>query len=189
MNKSTAALVAELLGGFLLTGAVLFGTNPFVALGVLVLIIGAISGAHVNPAVSAGLASIKKLSTETMMKYWVAQIVGALLARVAYGYLKAGEVSLSMTFVSMDTKELVAEVLGAAVFLMGVTLALGHKLEGIRLAVAVGGSLMLGAAFGGLLNPAIAFGFEEVHLASLLGPIIGGLLGAQVGSMLVKASK
>lgn len=189
MTKSSAALVAELLGAFLLTSAVLFGANPFLALVVIVLVFGAVSGAHVNPAVSAGLASIKRITSETMMKFWVAQLAGALLARVAYGYLKMGEVSLNMSFVSMDMKDFVAEILGAAVFLTGVTMALGYKLEGFRLAAAVGGSLMLGAAFGGLLNPAIAFGFEDVHFASILGPLLGGLLGAQVGTMLVKASK
>ena len=67
MSKDNAILVAEFIGTFLLTGAVLMGANPFVALGIIVLLIGGISGAHVNPAVSAAMASVKKLSVERMV--------------------------------------------------------------------------------------------------------------------------
>ncbi len=184
MSKSTAILVSEFVGTFLLVGAVLMGANPGLVLGLLVLLIGGISGAHVNPAVSAGMASVNKIKSETMIKFWVVQILGALLARIVYDYIRDVDVSLSMNFVALDGRDLVIEIIGAAVFLMGLTLAVTQKLSGIRLAVAVGGSLFLGVLFGGLVNPAIAFGYADVALSSIIGPLIGGLLGVQLGQMI-----
>ena len=72
------------------------------------------------------------------------------------------------------------EIVGAAIFLFGITAALLHKLDGLMLAAAIGGSLLLGAMFGGVLNPAVALGYEMVSFYSLIGPIIGGLLGVQI---------
>ncbi len=184
MSKSTAILVAEFVGTFLLVGAVLMGANPGVALGILVLLIGGISGAHVNPAVSAGMASVNKIKSETMIKFWIVQVLGALLARVVYDYIRDVDVSLSMNFLALDGRDVVIEIIGAAVFLMGLTLAVTQKLDGIRLAVAVGGSLFLGALFGGLVNPALAFGFADVSLSSIIGPLVGGLIGVQLGQMI-----
>ncbi len=188
MSRSNAVLVAEFLGTFLLTGAVLFGANPFIVLAILVLLIGAISGAHVNPAVSAGLASIGRLDVATMVKYWVVQVLGALVARVAYAYLMSNEVTLKMSMVKFDSRAFVAELIGGAIFLLGVTLALGRKLEGLRLAAAVGGSLLLGAMFGGSINPAVMFGSESLSLATVLGALVGAVIGAQAGSMLTEAA-
>lgn len=185
MSKATAMLVVEFVGTFLLTGAVLMGANPAVALGILVLLIGGISGAHVNPAVSAGMASVNKIKTETMVKFWVVQVAGALVARLLYEYSKNMDLSLVMTFQSLDARNVVIEIIGTAVFLMGLTLAVGQKLDGIKLAVAIGGSLLLGGLFGALLNPAVAFGMETVSLSSIVGPLIGGLLGVQLGQMVL----
>ena len=185
MSKDNKVLVAELVGTFLLTGAVMWGANPFVALGVLVLLIGGISGANVNPAVTTGMAFMKKISAETLVKFWVVQIVGAYLARIVYNYLKGKNFDLSLSFESSSAEMLVAEILGGAIFLFGITMAVGQKLDGIRLAVAVGGSLLLGATLGGIVNPAIALGLGTVTLANLVGPLIGAVLGTQLAQMML----
>ena len=184
MTKDNKILVAELLGTMLLTGAVLWGANPFITLGILVLRIGGISGSNVNPAVTMGMAFMKKISTETLVKFWVVQVIGAYVARIVYNYLKGNDFDLSLTFETSSAELLVAEILGAAIFLLGVTLAIGQKLDGIRLAVAIGGSLMIGAYLGGIVNPAIAIGLGTVTLANLVGPLIGAVLGTQLGQVL-----
>lgn len=184
MSKNTSILVAEFVGTFLLVSAVLMGAHPAIALGILVLLIGGISGAHVNPAVSAGMASVGKLKAETLVKFVVAQLAGALLARLVYQYVMDSDLSLNMSFEAMDGRLFVVEVIGAAVFLMGLTMAVTQKLDGIKLAVAVGGSLFLGLLFGGLVNPAVAFGFEDVALSSVVGPLVGGVLGVYLGQMI-----
>lgn len=177
MNKNTVILIAEFFGTFLLAGAVMFGANPFITLGILVLLIGGISGSHVNPAVSAGMVSFKKIDVSTMGKYWIAQIAGALVARVVYEYIKNDNLGLTIDFVAFDGTLFFAEILGTAVFLAGITLAVQQKLEGLLLAVAIGGSLFLGAMFGGVLNPAIALASATTSWASIIGPLIGGVIG------------
>lgn len=178
MKKEHAMLVAEFLGTFLLTGAVLMGANPFVALGIVVLVIGSVSGAHVNPAVSAGLALVNKIKPETMYSYWAAQLLGAVAARGMYAITSVAPIPYALNVTQTTLGVFVAETIGAAIFLFGITLAIAQKLSGITLAAAVGGSLFLGAIFGGTLNPAVAIGTDNISFAALAGPLIGGALGA-----------
>ncbi len=184
MTKINRMLVAEFLGTFLLASAVLNGFNPFIALGILVLLFGSISGANVNPAVSAGLASVKKLTTDKMFMFWVVQILGAIAARAVFAYLTDSDFG-SFEFAEIEGREFVSEILGTGVFLFGIVMAVAHKLDGIKLAAAVGGSLFLGAAFGSVLNPAIALALQETPVSALLGPVIGGILGASAAHMVM----
>ena len=84
-------IIAESLGTFTLAFAVLLSataTNfpvpvPIMAglvLGLFVYTIGSISGCHLNPAVTLGLLSIKKIKPKESFIYIVAQLVGALFA-------------------------------------------------------------------------------------------------------------
>jgi aquaporin Z len=74
----TIALMLSILasgGNFLIIGA---------TLGVLVFLLGGISGAAVNPAVSAGLWYSGSLSTSMFIMYSIAEILGAIAAVYAY---------------------------------------------------------------------------------------------------------
>jgi aquaporin Z len=74
----TIALMLSILasgGNFLIIGA---------TLGILVFLLGGISGASVNPAVSAGLWYSGSLSTSMFIMYSIAEILGALAAVYAY---------------------------------------------------------------------------------------------------------
>lgn len=83
---------AEGLGTFVLVlggcGTALFGHVGFlgvaIAFGLTVIAmaygIGHISGAHLNPAVSFGVWVNGRMSLKEMLLYWVAQIVGAVIA-------------------------------------------------------------------------------------------------------------
>jgi glycerol uptake facilitator-like aquaporin len=140
MTRESTTLVAEFVGTFLLTGAVLFGLNPAVALGVLVLLMSGFSAAHFNPAVSAGMAAARRITGATMVKFWIVQVLGALLARVAYGYFMADKVSLAMSFKTVDAKMFLAEVVGGAIFVGGIMLAVKQGLGSLKLGAAVGGA-------------------------------------------------
>ena len=182
MSTKNAILLAEFIGTMLLTAAVLYGANPFVVLGILVLIIGPLTGSHVNPAVSAGLAVVNKFKPATMLWYWVVQILGAVAAKIVYELFSPAQSDFSLAFTSFTGSDMMVEILGAAVFLFGITMAVGQKLKGVPLAIAVGGALYAGALFGGVLNPAVAIGIDKITVATLVGPMIGAGLGAWLGT-------
>ncbi|MBO6027396.1 MAG: aquaporin, partial [Bacteroidales bacterium] len=85
-------MFAECLGTFVLVlggcGTALFGHVGFlgvaIAFGLTVIAmaygIGHVSGAHLNPAVSFGVFVNGRMSFKDMLLYWVAQIVGAIIA-------------------------------------------------------------------------------------------------------------
>ncbi len=109
------ALLAESLGTFWLVfggcgSAIFAATFPetgigFVgvslAFGLTVLTmafsIGPISGCHLNPAVSLGLALCGRLSWKCLVPYCVAQIIGALLAGLALYLVASGKAGFDIT--------------------------------------------------------------------------------------------
>ena len=105
MNK----LIAEFIGTFTLVflgcgSAVLATTNPDLGPGLvgislafgLALIgmaygIGAVSGCHINPAVSLGAMLAGRMQTGEMVQYWVAQVAGAIAAALVLVIIMSGK--------------------------------------------------------------------------------------------------
>lgn len=105
MNK----LLAECIGTFTLVflgcgSAVLATTNPDLGPGLvgismafgLALIgmaygIGAVSGCHINPAVSLGAMLAGRMPTGEMIQYWIAQVIGATLGALALVMIMQGK--------------------------------------------------------------------------------------------------
>jgi aquaporin Z len=85
---------AEMFGTFVLVlaglGAAVLGGGQFgivgialafgIALMTMAYTLGPISGCHINPAVSLGMFLTKRMSLTDMFGYWIAQIIGAILA-------------------------------------------------------------------------------------------------------------
>lgn len=84
----TTALLAEFLGTFLLVLAVFAsGGNALViggTLAVIVLLIGKLSGAHVNPAISAAMYVKGALSVNELLGYVASQVAGGVASLYAY---------------------------------------------------------------------------------------------------------
>src|SRR5690349_2535016 len=59
--------------------------------------IGHISGAHLNPAVSCGLAAGKRFSRTELLPYIVAQVVGAVLAAGVLYLIASGKEGFSLS--------------------------------------------------------------------------------------------
>lgn len=192
-RKQISALVAEFLGTAILTFSALavsrsaIGVPYFVAIGVgltlavLVLTIGSISGSHVNPAVTIGLWTVKKIKTLDALLYIIAQFMGALATYKLYEYLVTQGVQ-SIAPEQFDWKILTAEIVGSFVFMFGIASAVFQKYEGGKLAATIGGSLMIGVllagvASNGVLNPALALGVQSWERAYVVGPTIGSILG------------
>ncbi len=106
MNK----LLAEFIGTFTLVflgcgSAVLATTNPDLGPGLvgismafgLALIgmaygIGAVSGCHINPAVSLGAMLAGRMPTGEMIQYWIAQTAGAIVGALILMIIMGGKI-------------------------------------------------------------------------------------------------
>ncbi len=201
---SVGAVVAELVGTFMLAFAVLASVNgvlastvptPVIAgvtLGLAVLSIGGISGSHINPAVTLGLWSIGEVKAPKAAAYIVAQIAGASVALFTMTVL----IDRTLTNVagSADWRILAAEALGAAVFTFGISAAVHQGAKGANAALLIGGSLFLGIVFAatvsaGILNPAVAITLESFNWAYVLGPIAGSIIGMNLYKWIQTESK
>ena len=84
----SVSLIAEFLGTFLLILSVLAsGGNAYVigaTLAVIVLLIGKLSGAHVNPAISFTMYVKGGLSLNELLAYTVSQVLGGVASLYAY---------------------------------------------------------------------------------------------------------
>lgn len=193
-----ANLSAEFIGTALLTMVVLIlseitpvsyfvATSVALTLAVIVLFFGSVSGAHVNPAVTFGLWTARKISTVRAATYVVAQCLGGLAAWQLYQYLTERDLPAKTT--AFDSQLLVAEAIGAGILTMGVTAAAVKGFDALQSAVTIGAAIFVGVmiaavASSGYINPAVALGARSFSSAYVLGPLIGGLVGANLYAML-----
>lgn len=190
------AMMAEFFGTFGLTYAVLASINgaftgistPVVAsltLALVVMTVGMISGAHVNPAITAGAWSVKKIDTSNAAAYVLAQLSGALLAWVVLS-LFLGEGTADLSAAAENTWPVFfAEGIGAMIFGFGVAAAIHNKYDGVVAGATVGLALLIGLGWAAIassavLNPAIAASANTFNWAYVLGPILGAVLGMQL---------
>lgn len=188
--------LAELIGTFFLAFAVATAINqipfaiPVVAgltLGLFVYSVGSISGAHLNPAVTIAMASVKKISVKDAGFYVLSQLVGGFLAMaVTKAWGKAPDL-----VVANDFGVGLAETIGAFVLAFGVSAVVNGKIGGNSMSgLVVGGSLTLGAILAssvsnGVINPAVAVGIGSMSAMYLLAPIVGAVIAAWVYKFLL----
>lgn len=151
-HLSPEALVAEVVGTFVLVTVALTATAVLaplyvgLTLVVLAIVIGGVSGAHVNPAVTFGLWTARKFPGFALPFYWLAQILGGLAAVVALSALTGAGLKLNFSsFLQFNWGVFTIEVIGTAIFLFGVVGA--NSRAGLPLlgrAMGVGLSLFVG---------------------------------------------
>lgn len=186
LGAGTLTLVVglSLSAGFPVSTPVLAG----LVLGLFVYTVGSISGSHINPAVTIGVWSLKKISGRDAISYIVAQVIGAGVAM----FVVSNTVGLSELSVSTSGMVLSAEILGTFFFAFGIAAVVLEKVSSQMSGLVIGGSLLLGitiaATLGsnGVVNPAVAWGIGSFNLYYILGPIIGSLLGMQAYKYLSK---
>ena len=201
------AAVAEAIGTFTLVfagaGAVMVDAKT-AALGhvgvaitfglvimVMIYAVGHVSGAHFNPAVSLAFAVTRHFPWPRVALYWLAQLVGALLAaallRASLGNLAHVGATLPA---GSDGQSFVWEIVLTA-FLMFVIMAVATdtRAVGEAAAIAVGGTVGLDAMFGGPISgasmnparsagPAILSGDLRALWIYLVAPVVGAMAGA-----------
>jgi glycerol uptake facilitator-like aquaporin len=90
-------LLAEIIGTFIFLAVIIFVVNGSkdmgvnwlkigLALGVMILLFGSISGANLNPAVSLMFYLNNQISLEELGIYWIGQVIGASLALALYKF-------------------------------------------------------------------------------------------------------
>ena len=222
----TETITAEALGTFILvfvgggagvalalnkeaspgTGLLVAALAHGLALAVIINMIGRVSGAHVNPAVTIALASINRFPWAQVPYYIAAQFVGAFLAALAivgiYGQnalTLAGASAPGYAANISPTQALLAEALGAFILVFAImataadtrfTMPAGWAglIIGLALAAAI---FATGFSSGAGLNPALSVSpyllnlFVKnpvVHYGQipiyLVGPVIGGVVAA-----------
>lgn len=195
--KKVAMILAEFIGTAVLTMAmyamVARSSFPFFSAlaaggtaGVMVFIIGAASGAHINPAVTFGLWTLRKIQTAPAIVAIAAQFLGGLAAWALIKYF-LGQSIASMAG-EFEWKIFVAEMVGALVFTFGVASAVYQGFDNGKLAATVGlslagGIMVASLASNAIINPAVAVGIQSWNWAYALGPLAGGLLGMNIYGM------
>jgi aquaporin Z len=202
------ALIAEFVGTFVLTTALLNSAGNVIIAGLTVMILtmalSRLSGGHVNPAITVAMWATKQISAIKAAGFVVAQILGAMLALVIVTqFIHATPVdattgqSLSVFSVADVTgqwRPFFAEALGGLVFGLGAAAAVLGRKNSHESGFIIGGSLLLGlviAALGSssILNPAVAVGLSAYHwenLWSVFAYAVGPLVGVTAGAWLYK---
>ncbi len=186
-----AGAMAATSGGGIVGVALTHG----LALVVIVYAWGPISGAHVNPAVTFGLALTGKVDWATAIKYWIAQFVGGALAAYLLAYLIGTESGLGKTVGTLTSTDAAKAIILEAVLTFFLMIAVfGSAVAGRNgnaFGLAIGWVLTADIIFGGALtgasmNPARSFGpflvlkdFQYMHIY-LIGPLVGAGVAAVI---------
>ena len=200
-RNKIAMIVAEFLGTAVLTSVVLalaygpIGSYPAwyisIAVGLVLvgvtLMVGRVSGAHLNPAITVGMWSARLIKTLPAVVYIAAQLLGGAAAYWLYTYFMHNNFPPVGKF---DSHVLVAEAVGAFVFALGWAASVYQRFAMAKAAATVGVSLALGvlvASVGSsaLLNPAVALGVQSwVWGTYVLGPVLGAIIGFNLYALL-----
>lgn len=152
-------IIAEIFGTFTLTLVALSATSILAPLYVgltlasLVLIIGIVSGTHLNPAVTFGLWTMRKLKTSLVPFYWIAQFLGSMAAVVLLGVLSGNTFVINFDqFSNFSWGVFTIELVGMAIFMFGIAAAVSREdLKSGAKAMAIGISLAVGLLASGTL--------------------------------------
>ncbi len=207
------SLAAEFIGTFLLAAVIIAGQGQpiFVLFGLagIVLLLGSISGAHVNPAITIGAWATRRIGWLRALGYIFVQFLGAAVAFFALSAFLGGAPhpsaeqqmygqSAASLFKAADISALTgkewyvffAEVLGTTILGFAIATALRAKTTlnaafsaglGIFIALMIGITVTGYVAASSIINPAIALALQAYN--GVWAYVIYGL-GAVVGGVL-----
>jgi aquaporin Z len=205
-SASRKKLLAEVLGTFTLvfagTGAIVINdlsggaiTHVGIAMtfGLVVMAMiqtfGDVSGAHLNPAVTAAFALAGRFSWRQVPFYLAAQLIGALAASAVLKALFPAHAALGATLPSgAVSQSFWLEVILTAILMLTIlSVSVGAREKGITAALAIGAVVGLEALFAGpicgaSMNPArsLAPALISGHLEHLWIYVVAPCLGAFV---------
>ena len=214
MNGLTRKLLAEFGGTAALVcivvGSGIMGTNlsndagiallinaiaTVLGLALLILVLGPVSGAHFNPAVTLVMFAQRAIELKAAIGYMVAQILGAIGgAIVANVMFDSAAVQISQ-HARVSTGTLVAEAIATAGLIVVIQVFVARQ-NANHVAIAVAawiGSAYFFTASTSFANPAVTIGrtftdtFAGIAPASILPFVAAQLVGAAIGLAIAKA--
>lgn len=185
------------------------------AVAIAVYVVGKFSGAHINPAVTIGLAAIGEFPWAKVPMYVAAQMIGGFVGGIIVylHYLPHWEVTedkdaklavfATGPAINNPVANLISEIIGTAVLVFGIlgiganefAKGLNPLIVGI-LIIAIG--LSLGGTTGYAINPARDLGPRIAHFFLPIAgkrdsdwsyawiPVVGPIIGGVAGAMLYK---
>src|SRR5579871_5119310 len=150
----------------------------------IILFMGAVSGAHLNPAVSIAFALRGDFPWKRVPMYLVAQFAGAILATLVLWAMlgKQGSAGLTLPGHGISTGTALAWEIILTTGLVSVIqgTASGAQQLGALAALGVGGYIALARSLG----PALVLNDWNSWWAYLIGPIAGGVIAAGISFVL-----
>jgi glycerol uptake facilitator-like aquaporin len=189
-----SGIMGSNLSGDLLVALMANALSTALALGLLILTLGPVSGAHFNPVVSMALAIDQRFKAPRVAPYLAAQfagaISGAILANVMFGSVAIQVSSKGMASEGTAIGEVVATA--GLVFII-LNLIQSKRADLIPMAVPAWiGSAYFFTSSTSFANPAVTVGriftdsFAGIGAQSVPSFVIAQLLGAALGIVLAK---
>jgi glycerol uptake facilitator protein len=188
-----------------ISGADLLGISFAFGLIIVALVyaLGKVSGCHINPAVTFGLAATRRFPWREVPAYWAGQVVGAVAGALAIWAVfatKAINLGMGQTSFNEHTtawgSAIFAEGIGTFLLMFAILGIVDKRSPGDFAGIVIGGAvvaiiMVIGPVTGASLNPARAFGPEFVsslksgvtHWNQLLPVyILPGLIGSALAA-------
>lgn len=171
---------------------------------------GYISGAHVNPAVTAGLLVGRQIKLDRAVYYWIAQFLGGIVAAYAVRALipdsalaalnisafnfgqTTGSLTATAPWAAAAFEFVLTFFLVSAVYQAAIFGKVGH-LAALAIGLTLAGSILAGGAFTGAslnpartLGPALVAGDLSYILPYFVGIFGGGIFGGLLHSFIFK---
>ena len=193
-------LVAAIVGsGFMATALssdgliqlLVIALSTIFVLGTLILTLGPVSGAHLNPAVTIALAITKQFPVNQVMVYVIAQISGGVIGAVLANLMFANELAPISQTERLSLGTGVGEVVATGLLVFVVLSLIKSKRSNL---IAFGVPAAVGSAFfftssTSFANPAVTIGriFTE-SITSIAPASAGGYVALQIlGALLAVA--
>lgn len=180
-------------GGSLLASAFAFG----LAITFLFYAWNSFSGAHFNPAVSFGFAVAGRMNWGLMLGYWIAQLLGGILAAALIAYMYGTASGVGASVGSLTNTDAWKAVLLEAIltFFLVITVLLVTRnpafavASGIAIGAVLAADMLAGAPLtGASMNPARSLGpaLFSNNIGTYWIYVVGPLLGALVAALVYK---
>jgi arsenate reductase len=189
-----SGIMGSNLSGDLLVALIANTIATVLALGILILTLGPVSGAHFNPVVSIALAIDQRFKAATVAPYLVAQFVGAIagaiLANVMFGAAAIQVSSKGMASEGTAIGEVIATA-GLVFIILNLIQTKRTELIAVAVPAWIGAGYFFTSSTS-FANPAATVGRIFTDSFAGIGPqsvpsfVIAQLLGAALGIVLAK---